>query len=40
MSLRVGKLELEEFLNILNLYANENEKNIWSLIGGILGTLS
>ena len=40
MSLRVGKLELEEFLNILNLYVNENEKNIWSLIGGILGTLS
>ena len=40
MSLRVGKLELEEFLNILNLYVNENEKNIWSLIGGILVTLS
>ena len=40
MSLRVGKLELGEFLNILNLYVNENEKNIWSLIGGILGTLS
>ena len=40
MSLRVGKLELEEFLNILNLYVNESEKNIWSLIGGILVTLS
>ena len=40
MSLRVGKLTYENFLEILKLYSEIEEVNIWSLISGIISTLN
>ena len=40
MSLRVGKLSYENFLEILKLYSKFEEVNTWSLISGIISTLN
>jgi hypothetical protein len=40
MSLRVGNLPYENFLEILKLYSELEEVNIWSLISGSISTLS
>ena len=39
MSLRTEKLTLESFLKLIDLYKNESDKNIWSLVSGIFATL-
>ena len=39
MSLRTEKLTLESFLKLIDLYKNETDKNIWSLVSGIFATL-
>ena len=39
MSLRTEKLALESFFKLIDLYKNETDKNIWSLVSGIFATL-
>ncbi|MDC3065338.1 ERAP1-like C-terminal domain-containing protein, partial [Acidimicrobiaceae bacterium] len=39
MSLRTEKLNFESFLKLIDLYKNESDKNIWSLVSGIFATL-
>ena len=40
MALRTGELSLKLFMKLLNLYANEEEINIWSLISSIFSTFA
>ena len=40
MALRTGELSLKLFLRLLNLYANEEEINTWSLISSIFSTFA
>ena len=40
MALRTGELSLKLFLKLLNLYANEEEINTWSLISSIFSTFA
>ncbi len=39
MNLRTNNLSVESFVNVLNHYSNEFEKNIWSLLSTIFTTL-
>ncbi len=40
MALRTGELSLKLFMKLLNLYANEEEINIWSYISSIFSTFA
>ena len=39
MSLRISQISLDDFMDLLELYKYEKDKNIWALVSGIFSTM-